>query len=235
MEQYKLFKQYNILIIEDDVVTLKYLEKIFLEFFRHVFTANTVSKAKEAYETNKIDIILSDIYLPKEDGVSFIHSIRNMHHYIPIVLLSACMEPKIIIDIIKYNISSFLSKPASFEEILRSLKDALEAESKKLYSTNPSLIKLINSVTVDLDKKNCKKDNKTVYLTKKEFELLELFIENKNSILDKNFIETALWGTESISESSVKTLIKKLRSKIGENTISTITNLGYKVQLESEF
>jgi DNA-binding response OmpR family regulator len=72
-----------------------------------------------------------------------------------------------------------------------------------------------------------------ILLTKKEFELLSLLIKNKQSVLSKTQIEYLLWDGEIVSESSVKTLIKKLRSKIGEESIATAKNLGYRVCIPS--
>lgn len=70
-----------------------------------------------------------------------------------------------------------------------------------------------------------------IFLTKKEFELLTLFVKNKYSVLSKTQIEYAIWYDEMTSESSVKTLIKKLRSKIGEEAIITVKNIGYKINI----
>jgi DNA-binding response OmpR family regulator len=96
-------------------------------------------------------------------------------------------------------------------------------------------VQLINGIIVDIENKTVHKGDLFILLTKKEFELLSFFIQNRQSILSKLEIEYALWNGKLVAESSVKTLLKKLRDKIGDEAVLTIKNLGYKINLHHQF
>jgi len=73
---------------------------------------------------------------------------------------------------------------------------------------------------------------KKIDLTKKELALLLLLVKNKRLVLSKTVIEEYVWEFQSVSESAVKTLVKKLRNKIGADVIVTHSNTGYSIALE---
>jgi len=77
MEKYQFFKEYNILCIEDDEITLNYLEAFLSIFFKKVIVAINAEEAYKKVKSEKIDIILTDIYMPNESGITFIQKWRN--------------------------------------------------------------------------------------------------------------------------------------------------------------
>lgn len=231
MESYDDFKKYSILIAEDDPIALSSLENILKRYFKKVLTANNGHEAYEQALSQKIDIILTDMRMPHQDGADFIQQLRELEPNLPVIFMSAHTDTKTLLRIIPLNIADYLLKPIEIEKVLQLCKLMFK---KKTAITDEVLItkhlyQLNTDVQVDLAHKTVKKEGKIILLTKKELELLSLLIKNRQSILSKTQIEFLLWDDGIISDSSVKTLIKKLRSKIGEGTISTVKNLGYQI------
>lgn len=229
----ELFKQCSILVVDDDVVALNYLAKILSLYFKNVYQAQNGEEGVSIALSTPIDIILTDYKMPIKDGADFIEEIREKMIHIPVVFMSAHKDPDMLIKIIPLYINEYILKPLNIQNVLEVLAQALD-KNKVLLETkqNISSITLEGSVVVDIENKIVRKDDNDILLTKKEFELLELFILNRQSTLTKEQIEQSLWINDIVTDSSVKSLIKKLRDKIGHEAIQTVTNVGYSIKLK---
>lgn len=233
VENYDDFKKYSILIAEDDPIALNSLTNILKRYFKNVVTATNGYEAYEKALSQNIDIILTDMRMPYRDGADFIKQLRELEGNLPVIFMSAHTDTKTLLRIIPLNIADYLVKPIQIDQILHLCRELFKkkaALSEEQHATK-HLYELNSGVRVDLAHKIVSKEGTMILLTKKEFELLSLLIKNRHSVLSKTQIEYLLWDGEVISESSVKTLIKKLRSKIGEESVTTVKNLGYKISL----
>lgn len=235
MESYTNFKKYSILIAEDDPIALHSLVNILKRYFKNVLTAINGYEAYEKVLSHKIDIILTDMRMPHQDGADFVKQLRELDVNLPVIFMSAHTDAKTLLRIIPLNITEYLVKPIQIEQVLQLCQELFKKKEAILYEKQLTrhLYQLDSGVVVDLAHRVVSKEGNMILLTKKEFELLSLLIKNKQSVLSKTQIEYLLWDGEIISESSVKTLIKKLRSKIGEKSIATAKNLGYKICIVS--
>lgn len=235
MVTYNDFKKYSILIAEDDPIALNSLVNILKRYFKNVFTAINGNEAYEKTLSKKIDIILTDMRMPHQDGADFVKHLRELDINLPVIFMSAHTDSKTLLRIIPLNITDYLVKPIQIEQVLQLCQELIKKKEAILYEQQAAkhLYQLDSGVVVDLAHRVVSKEGKMILLTKKEFELLSLLIKNKQSVLSKTQIEYLLWDGEMVSESSVKTLIKKLRSKIGEESIATAKNLGYKICIAS--
>lgn len=235
METYDHFKKYSILIAEDDPIALNSLVNILKRYFKNVITATNGHEAYDNALSQKVDIILTDMRMPYQDGADFIKQLREFDLNIPVIFMSAHTDSKTLLRVIPLNITDYLVKPIQIEKVLSLCHVLLKKKAalSEEQHTTKHLYQLNNGVHVDLAHKVVSHEGTMLLLTKKEFELLSLLIKNRHSVLSKTQIEYLLWSGEVISESSVKTLVKKLRSKIGEDAIETVKNLGYKISLLS--
>lgn len=233
MERYPELRKYSILIAEDDPVALSSLQNILKRYFKKVLTAGNGHEAYDQTLNENIDIILTDMRMPHQDGADFVKYLRQLDLNIPVIFMSAHTDSASLLKVIPLNITEYLVKPIQIERVLQ-LSHELFAKKAALLSTfdpEKHQFTLKSGVEVDLSNKIITYHDTMILLTKKEFELLSLLIKRRYSVLEKSQIEYLLWEGEVISESSVKTLIKKLRSKIGEDSIITVKNLGYKIVL----
>lgn len=231
LESYPDLKKYSILIAEDDLVALDSLARILKRYFKEVYTATSGQDAYSKAINEKIDIILTDMRMPHQDGADFIKQLRDIEINTPIIFMSAYSDSPTLLKVIPLNITEYLLKPIQIDDVLHICEKIIEKREIPLKESNSMKIvyQLPNGIHIDIANKIIMNGNTMIFLTKKEFNLLSLLVKHRHSILDKTQIEYFLWDGEIIAESSVKTLIKKLRTKIGEESIITVKNIGYKI------
>lgn len=224
MERFKILKRATLLIAEDDPIAIIPLSNTLKRYFQTVYTASDGNEAYRYFLDNPIDLILTDMRMPNRDGIALIQMVRTIKPHIPIIIMSAFQDSETLRKAIPLHVIDYLIKPIQIDEIL-------ELSLKSLTTQPMEAIQLKNNIIVDISRKTVYKEDQFISLTKKEFELLQLLIENPHSILSKEQIENVLWNGHIISDSSVKTLLKKLRDKIGDDSIITVKNLGYKIAI----
>ncbi len=230
---YEMLNGYTILIVEDDEIALVSLSNILKRYFKKVLIATNGHEASDCVMSHSIDIILTDMRMPEQDGIGFIQQIRDEAFETPVIFMSAYADAQTLLKAIPLKITDYLIKPIEINKVLtlcsRLVQEKMDRHENQRMQKYTYRLK--NGIAIDLGDKTVHHDNEMILLTKKEFELLSLFLKNRNAVLTKNQIEYALWSGEMVSESSVKTLIKKLREKIGEESIQTVKNIGYKISL----
>lgn len=235
-ETYRNLKNYTVLIAEDDKVALNSLFNTLKRYFNKVITASDGYEAYRKSLENSIDIIISDMRMPYQDGADFIKKIRESRPDLPVIFMSAYQDSQTLLKVIPLHITEYLIKPIEVSKILElSLKVLLHNKQIAIAQNSKNVVQLINGVIVDIDNKIVQKEDACILLTKKEFELLSFLIQSRYSVLSKLEIEYALWNGEIVAESSVKTLLKKLRDKIGDDSVITVKNLGYKINIHHQF
>lgn len=235
-ETYRNLKNYTVLIAEDDKVALNSLFNTLKRYFNKVITASDGYEAYRKSLENSIDIIISDMRMPYQDGADFIKKIRESRPDLPVIFMSAYQDSETLLKVIPLHITEYLIKPIEVSKILElSLKVLLHNKQIAIAQNSKNVVQLINGVIVDIDNKIVQKEDVSILLTKKEFELLSFLIQSRYSVLSKLEIEYALWNGELVAESSVKTLLKKLRDKIGDDAVITVKNLGYKINIYHQF
>jgi len=160
----KYTKDLNVLYVEDEYSILKNTENILEDFFNYVQTAQDglegVEKYKQYFEDeNKyFDIVLTDIKMPRKDGISMIKDILKINSHQPVIAISSYNETDILMSLIKLGISSFIMKPIEPKYLMdvlneisqnvynRKEKVRLEIQSKLIEEKNISQKKKINSM-----------------------------------------------------------------------------------------
>ena len=219
----KQLKQYTLLCIEDEdqirvgiVNTLKY-------YFKEVYEASNVSDASDIYEEEKPTIILCDIQMPKENGISFIKRLRKHDKDTIVIMITAHSSEEYLLDLINLKINHYLQKPISSDILLDALLEVLDEKlDKHLYF----------SKDLYLDTKNYKLfyQKKEVLLRKRDIDFLFLLYKNKEQVLPYSLIEDNLWKDKSMSTSALKTFIKEFRQRMPLDIIVNIQQIGYKLE-----
>jgi len=176
--------------------------------------AEDVKSAQLLCASNDIDVIITDVEMPGEDGLSFVEEVRNRDDEIPIIVLTAFTDTSYLLRAANLHINGYITKPLTFDK----LNNALEIIAKKL--TNKSqTIKLSDEIFYSPATKQLTVDNDIVSLGKKERILLELFINNHSETLSKKEIEKVIWPSVHVSDSALKNLLNELRNKLKNDTI----------------
>jgi DNA-binding response OmpR family regulator len=214
-----------ILYVEDEEKIRKSLEKTLKMMFKNVISCEDGKIALDIFEDEKIDIILSDINLPKISGIELSKIIREKNSNVPIILLTAHTQTDILLEATKLKLVNYLVKPVNFEELYDSFKNALNDILKE----NKPKIQFTNNSIYDLDTKILQDENNNeINLTSNDRRFLDILIEYKNRTLKTDEIKDMLWeDSYLVSDSAFKSVLNKLRAKIGKSSIKNISGVGY--------
>ena len=177
------------------------------------------------------DLVLLDIMLPKEDGLTILKRLQGIKKYrnIPVVFLTARGNELDRVRGLDLGADDYIVKPFSVLELISRIKAVLRRTDKK--STENSILEF-GGICLDVNKYNVSVDGCEVKLTLKEFELLHYLLINTNIVLSRDKIIDKLWGYDYDSESrTVDMHIKSLRQKLCSKSdlIKTIRGIGYKI------
>jgi len=209
----------KLLLVEDDF-DLNETIKDYLEQFYEIESAFDGENALNNVYEKKFDLIILDVKLPKINGFEVAKEIRKFKNT-PIIFLTSLDSEKDVENGFLSGGDDYIKKPFSLKE----LKLRIDALLKRVYG---DLIFKFDNFEFDLNSLTLKKDNKEIYLKPKVAELLKLFIQNKNKVLNKDEILDYLYGMNEANENSLRTFINNLRNILGKEKIKTIKNLGYK-------
>lgn len=213
----------KVLYAEDDE-TLAFLTRDNLEQSHYeVVHCTDGRQCLETFKKESFDICIFDIMLPKMDGFELTTEIRKLNTDIPILFLSAKILKEDRIKGLKIGADDYLVKPFSMEELLLKLEIFL-ARSKK--HATPIHQYTVGKFRFDPAEYVLSTETERISLTQRESELLKLFLENRNKVLKREQILTALWGDDSyFMGRSLDVFISRLRKLLsGEKGIS-IENL----------
>ena len=223
----KLYKNIKILYIEDDEIArengLEYLEN----FFEQIYEASDAIIALQLYEKHKPDIIITDIQMPKLNGLEFVKRIRQKDKKTQIIIITAFSDRDYLLKAIELGLVKYLVKPVrekEFEEALFLCINALERNES-------NIVKLDEFTFFDTFNKNLISNNEIVKLRAKELDFLELLIKNKNRYVTYEEIENYVWDDSVMTKDALKTLVKNIKTKIPKDLILNLTNSGYKIAI----
>ncbi|WP_192894500.1 response regulator transcription factor [Arcobacter suis] len=218
------------LLIEDDEELQDNLYQTLSIFFKKVILAKNGMEGIEKLKSHKIDMIISDYVMPIMDGEEFCRYLRKNNYNIPVTIISNYYEKEKLIKLIDLELTNYLLKPISYNELIDCLKNMLKRIDK--LSLNDFQINYdINYNFLTKELINNKK-NTQYKLSKSEIILLELLLNNPNSIISIETIQSHLSPNEIKSEQAIKNIIHRLRLKIGKDNIQNIQSLGYSFRKE---
>lgn len=217
-----------ILIVEDEEDILELMEfNLGREGFETIGFLNT-KRVTEVLEEEKVDLILMDRNLPGAEGSEFIASLRRQGIDTPVIFISAKDKDTDIEQGFERGGDDYLTKPFSMKELILRVKAILRRTKKTLPEGNITY----RDITLNLASRTLIIDNKTIELTKLEFDLLYELISNQNIVLDREYLLEHVWGSDEIyQDRTVNVAINRLKEKIdpdkSKEYIKTVRGVGY--------
>lgn len=180
--------------------------------------------AADALDKNAYDLILLDVMLPKVDGYELMSYIAPLE--IPVIFLTAKASVTDRVKGLKLGADDYLTKPFEIIELLARVETVL----RRYHKTENILT--VDDLVIDTASRTVKRGEKLISLTKKEFDLLLLFVRNKNIALYRETIYERIWGGEYMGDSRTVDLhVQRMRKKIGwEHKIVTVYKVGYRLE-----
>lgn len=177
-------------------------------------------------EKESFDLILLDVMLPKIDGYELMEYIYPLN--IPVIFLTAKADVKDRVKGLKMGAEDYIVKPFEIIELLARVETVLRRFDKVSHYLS------VYDVSVDTLSRIVKKGNQVINLTVKEYELLLLFLQNKNIALFRDRIYELIWQENYRGDSRTVDLhVQRLRKKIGlEDKIVSVYKIGYRLEVD---
>ena len=215
----------KILIVEDEVGISNFLKQGLEEEGYEISLAFNGFEGLELATNNQFDLILLDWMLPELPGIEVCKGIREKNKTIPILFLTAKDTVQETIEGLKAGANDYIKKPFSFEELLERIKIHFRI-------SNGDEILTLSDIKVDLTKHQIFKDEKEVFLTQREFELLVYLIQNKGKVCTRTQIIEDVWDIHFEYDTGVidvfmNAIRKKLNLSKEDDCIKTIRGVGY--------
>lgn len=216
----------KILICDDEVLIRDVIKEYLIMDNYEVMEASNGIEAIDVVNNNNIDLVVMDIMMPKMDGYQAIKEIKKIKD-VPFIVLSARSEEFDKLIGFDIGIDDYVTKPFSPKELIARIKAVTKRTQNELVTYQYQTLILNDSaheVTID---------DKTVFLTPKEYDLLKYLFQNKNIALSRETILSNVWGYDFFGdERTVDTHVKTLRNNLGKyrDLIKTIRGMGYKLE-----
>ena len=221
------FKNLSILYVEDEKMIRQNAVEYLSRICDNVLEARNGVEALEVYKKHKPDIIISDIKMPKMNGLEFAAEIRKVDKSTPIIMVTAHTETHFLLKAVELQLIKYVVKPVTSKK----LQEALSLSLDYLTVKNKNILKLKEDVLYDILNKTLVIDNKLVKLTKNEQLLLELLAKNHLRAIRYEEIEALIWSYEGMSMDALRSLVRTLRKKLETNCIENISGIGYRLHL----
>ncbi|MDF2542865.1 MAG: hypothetical protein K0S47_2583 [Herbinix sp.] len=215
----------RILVVEDEKAIANLIHLSLTNAGYHCECVYDGLTAANRIEDSKYDLILLDIMLPKVDGYELLEYIKPLG--IPVIFITAKSSVSDRVKGLKLGADDYLTKPFEIIELLARVETVL-----RRYHKTEKLIQ-VDDLDIDTQSRMVKKRGKVISLTMKEYELLLLFIQNKNIALFRETIYEKIWGSDYMGDSRTVDLhVQRMRKKVGwEDKITAVYKVGYRLEL----
>jgi two-component system KDP operon response regulator KdpE len=220
----------NILIIDDEVQIRRLLEITLNLNGYKVSEASTAKEGLIAAATHNPALILLDLGLPDEEGLSILRKLREWYLN-PIIILSVRNSEEDIIKALDFGANDYLTKPFRTGELLARIRTALRLAQN---NTGVGSQLSFGSLFIDLAGHMVKKNNNLIKLTSTEFSLLALMARNSGKVLTHQYLLKEVWGHSYSDQTQyLRVFVAQLRKKIEDNPahptlIITEPGIGYR-------
>ncbi|WP_412728026.1 response regulator transcription factor [Arcobacter sp. 15-2] len=204
------------------------MEEVLSHLFKNTFAAKDAAIAYELYLEHKPDLIITDIKMPRENGIELIKRIRLHDSKTRVIIASAHTDLEYMLEATKLHLIKYIIKPMTEDKLMEALLDFIKSHTKNhIYTINHNTLYNYNQSTITTEQ--------TIFnLTKKENEFLKMLI-TKNRIITYEEIENQIWDDEFImTQNALRLFIKNIRKKLPAQSIKNIQGSGYKMILPKE-
>lgn len=221
---------YKILMVEDNVEYATKLVEILKENnYEVTYTEDPVTGIEEFAKGN-FDLVISDYKMSHLNGIRFLSAIKSIKPTVKCMLLTGFSSEDVELAALDIYVDKILSKDRSLTVLLKHIEQLLEVVKTDVDENEGRLVSTEENIIVDIPSHSVYKNNQLVSLTRKEFDLLKLFLENKGVALSREEIVEKLWD-KNIEEVDIRIVdghVKKVREKLKSFALMSVRGYGYK-------
>lgn len=219
---------YTLLYVEDDELIREMVIDYLEDYFSIIYVASNGEEALKTYEEHAPSLIITDIKMPKMNGLELSAKIRESNQQIPIIITTAYTSTKYLLQAVELHLIKYLVKPVEEENLQKALNSCFQILERR----NPSSISLKHDYYFDIFSSVLTHKHHPTMLTPMQAEFLNLLITHKNRAVLYEEIEYTVWKEKSMSSSALRCLVRDIRKSIHKNIITNISKRGYQINLD---
>ena len=207
----------KVLVVDDEKLIVKGIRFSLEQDGMEVDCAYDGEEALEMVQAKEYDIVLLDIMLPKLTGLEVCQQIREFST-VPVVMLTAKGDDMDKILGLEYGADDYITKPFNILEVKARTKAIIRRTTPKENVQNKSQVIEAGNLVLDCESRRVNVDGKEINLTAKEFDVLELLVQNPQKVYSRENLLNIVWGYEYLGDvRTVDVHIRRLREKIEAN------------------
>ncbi len=216
---------FTVLYVEDEEGIRNNIYEILKDLFKETYVAKNTTEAYNLYETNKPDLIITDVKMPNETGIDLIKRIRKTDSKVRVIITSAHTDLNYMLDATELHLVKYIVKPLTDANLFEALAAFIKSyDTARVYN-------LCEGWLFDESKSLVQAPNEEFKLTKKENQFLKLLIQ-KNRIITYEEMENIIWNEDSVmTPNAMRLFIKNFRKKLPDNALKNIQGTGYRLVL----
>ncbi len=217
----------RILIAEDETRIASFITKGLAAEGHTTTTAADGVTALDLALSGEFDLVVLDIGLPRLDGYGVLDGLRSQGARVPVIVLTARDSVADTVQALEGGADDYMPKPFRFAELLARVRLRLRQADDRPTSREDALE--VGQVRLDLRSRVAQRDGRTVELSAREFQLLELFMVNAGQVLSREQLLSHVWGYDYDPGSNVVDVyVGYLRRKLGADAVATVRGMGYR-------
>ena len=217
-------KDISILYIDDEDNIRNGAVEYLSYYCSQVYEAKNGLEGYEVYKAKRPNIIITDINMPKMNGLEMIQKIREEDEETKIIVATAYLEPEYLLLAVELGLIKYLVKPITEDKLMPVLKKCSSSSEKV-----SSVFKIDKTHSFDMLNQTLFYDKKLIDLTKKELDFLTLLIENFERAVKYDEFNQRIWEG-MMSEDAMRSVVRELRAKISKHSVKNISKIGYQIQ-----
>lgn len=223
----EFLKNLTVLYVEDDEQVRKNAVEYLGRICKNVLEAKNGKEAIAVWKESKPDIIITDINMPRLNGLDMASYIRAHDSDVQIIIATAYADTEYLMRAVELQLVKYLIKPITKEKLL----DALDRSVKMIDDKSKFSLQLSKECSYNAYSQMIICGNKETKLTKNEYLFMDLLSHHHSRIVRYEEIENAIWPYDGMSQDAIRSLVRAIRKKVPEGTIENISGAGYKLTL----
>lgn len=223
----EVLKNFTILYVEDEDDirrnAVEYLQRICKE----VLEARDGKEAIRVWQDRHPDIIITDISMPRLNGLDMARYIRASDTNTQIIIATAYTDTEYLMQAVELQLVKYLTKPITKEKLIA----ALDQSIKLIQDKSKFSIALSEDCSYNAYSKLILCAEKEIRLTKNELLFLDLLAHHHTRVVHYEEIEDAIWPIEGMTQDAIRSLVRAIRKKLPDNAIENVSGVGYKIHL----
>ena len=220
----RILKNLTVLLVENNSDSKKIIYDILIDNFEKVITAQNGDEGLKKFKKYNPNMVITDVFMPISDGLDMTRYIKEISKDTPVIVLSAHSEKETLLKAIDVGVDKYLIKPIMADDLLKTIENVAKS---KIETAN--IIQVANGYSFNKIKRVLIRDGVEISLTKKELAFISLLIKRLGTLVLHDEIKSVVWVGESVTEAAIRTFVKRVRDKVGNNFIKNVPGLGYKI------